>query len=495
MLMHLTRRIAWTSAALLVSPLWLSPSLGLADEAVQVSERQYTQAAERAAAKGDPVAETPAKPKRNVFAEGPEPSWIWGADPSKKYVLRKTFDGGHAKTVLLRAACDNVATLSLNGKKLGTNDNWNQPLQRDIKAQLVPGANVIEAEVSNGDGPAGFVAKIVLLGADGAAQFVVTDTSWQVAETRDAKETVAAAVTFKFGDHPGGKTFNDPAEASPPRDLFNLLPGFQVERLFTVPKETLGSWVNITSDPKGRLIVSDQGNLGFCRVTPPKIGSSDETKVEHLDIKFIDEKEQDETKRVKPMSGAQGLLWAFDSLYVVCNGGPGSGLYRCKDTDGDDQFDEVVKLRDIPGSGEHGPHAIRLSPDGKSLYVIAGNHTKLPFEIKTNAPPQTMGGQRTEQLRATLPEGVTSRLMPNWDEDVLLPRYWDPSGHAAGVLAPGGWICKIDPEGKTWEVFSSGYRNPFDFAFNADGEMFAYDVLPSGSVWQIHPPGASTPAA
>ncbi|MBC8115195.1 MAG: heme-binding protein, partial [Candidatus Saccharimonas sp.] len=146
------------------------------------------------------------------------------------------------------------------------------------------------------------------------------------------------------------------------------------------------------------------------------------------------------------------------------------------DTDGDDQYDEVVKLREIPGGGEHGPHAIRLSPDGKSLYVIAGNHTKMPFEVKTNAPPQTMGGQRTEQLRATLPEGVTSRLMPNWDEDVLLPRYWDPSGHAAGVLAPGGWICQTDPDGKTWEVFSSGYRNQFDFAFNADGEMFAYDA-------------------
>jgi putative heme-binding domain-containing protein len=66
--------------------------------------------------------------------------------------------------------------------------------------------------------------------------------------------------------------------------------------------------------------------------------------------------------------------------------------------------------------------------------------------------------------------------MPNWDEDLLLPRQWDGGGHAAGIHAPGGWICKIDPEGKTWDVFSSGYRNQFDFAFNADGEMFVYDA-------------------
>ncbi len=58
----------------------------------------------------------------------------------------------------------------------------------------------------------------------------------------------------------------------------------------------------------------------------------------------------------------------------------GSGFYRCKDTNGDDQFDEVVKLHEFRGGGEHGPHALQLSPDGKSIYVICGNHTRPPFE-------------------------------------------------------------------------------------------------------------------
>ncbi len=64
----------------------------------------------------------------------------------------------------------------------------------------------------------------------------------------------------------------------------------------------------------------------------------------------------------------------------------------------------------------------------------------------------------------------------NWNEDHLLPRQWDANGHAVGILAPGGWIAKTDPEGKTWEVVSAGYRNPYDMAFNADGELFAYDA-------------------
>ena len=329
----------------------------------------FTQKPEIAPSAGQPEEKKADTPTVNQFAEGPAPSWIWGDDQNKKYFVRKKFNGG-TQFAFLKAACDNVMVVWLNGEKVAASDNWNEPAELEIKGRLKPGENLIEAEITNAGGPAGFVAKIVLLNRDGKSRFVITDDSWEVAETRDAKEWGKAKVVSGLDGHPGGKAFVEGAAAeSGPRDLFNLLPGFQVEKLFTVPKDKLGSWVNMTTDPKGRLIVSDQGNLGLCRITPPAIGSNDETKVELLDVKIDG----------KMMSGAQGLLWAFDSLYVVCNGGPGSGLYRCRDTDGDDQFDKVEKLRDIPGGGEHGPHAIRLSPDGKSLFVAAGNHTKLPF--------------------------------------------------------------------------------------------------------------------
>ena len=143
------------------------------------------------------------------------------------------------------------------------------------------------------------------------------------------------------------------------------------------------------------------------------------------------------------------MLFAFESLYFSVNGGPGSGLYRARDTNGDDQFDELVKLKDFRGGGEHGPHALRLSPDGKHIVVICGNHTDPPGDFDT------------------------SRLPSNWSEDHLLPRQWDARGHARGKLAPGGWIAQTDPDGKTWEMLSVGYRNPYDMDFNADGELFA----------------------
>ncbi|MCC6510058.1 MAG: c-type cytochrome, partial [Pirellulaceae bacterium] len=210
--------------------------------------------------------------------------------------------------------------------------------------------------------------------------------------------------------------------------------GFKVEKIFQVPR-AMGSWVSLTTDPMGRLIACDQGGAGLYLITP---GTDKEpTRVQKMPV---------------ALSGAHGLLWAFDSLYAMVNGGNEPGLHRLRDANGDGLMDTDEFCMAVPGSGEHGPHAIILSPDKQSLFVCAGNHTKLPNAISSSRIPQ------------------------NWSEDHLLPRRWDANGHAAGILAPGGWICQVDPSGKNWDVVSMGYRNQYDIAFNADGELFTYDA-------------------
>lgn len=228
------------------------------------------------------------------------------------------------------------------------------------------------------------------------------------------------------------------AATATPEEKFSLLPGFKVELLYSVPRESQGSWVNLTVDAKGRLITSDQDGLLY-RVTPPPVGGdAAATLVEPIDL---------------DIGQAHGLLVAFGSLYVVVNGNvaEGSGLYRLRDTNGDDKYDEIKLLRKIAGGGEHGPHAVVVAPDGQSLLVVGGNHTRVP-------------------------ELNSSRLPSNWGEDFLLPRHWDANGHARGVLAPGGWICKIDPNGETWELICSGFRNEFDIAVSPAGDVFTYDA-------------------
>jgi putative heme-binding domain-containing protein len=223
-----------------------------------------------------------------------------------------------------------------------------------------------------------------------------------------------------------------------PAEKIKILKDFKVERLYSVPKNRQGSWVSMCVDPKGRLIVSDQYG-GLYRITaPPLGGAATATQVEKLDV---------------PLGEAQGLLWAFDSLYVVVNKGKkyASGLYRVRAGKGDDHLDTVEKLRAINGDGEHGPHAVLLGPDGKSLYIVCGNGTKF-----MNDPP--------------------SRVPKAWGEDHLLPRMPDGNGFMRDVLAPGGCIYRVDPGAKTWELISNGYRNPYDMAFNRHGELFTFDA-------------------
>ncbi|MFM7136014.1 MAG: c-type cytochrome [Planctomycetota bacterium] len=385
--------------------------------------------------------------------------WIWGADDNLAYRLRKTFAGGCRRATLV-ATGDNRMTLLLNGKAVATSDAWERPVRVDVTKLLRAGENELVAEVKNDGGIAGFSCRLVLEGEAGPPREVTSDGTWTAAEAGGGESApVAVRVVAAAGAGPWGNVLaGGDAGADQP---FALPAGFAVELLFVVPRDQLGSWVSLAVDPEGRLIASDQGDKGLVRISPAPLDGSGETIVEKLPA---------------AITGAQGLLWAFDALYVVCNEGTGSGLYRVTDSDGDDMPDKVEKLREFQGGGEHGPHNVLLSPDGQRLFVIMGNHTKIPFEVRNVTEPQTMGGLRTTQRRVELAADGSSRLPANWDEDVIIPRMWDGNGHAVGILAPGGSIVSTDPAGKTWEVWSAGYRNPYDFAFNADGEVFAYDA-------------------
>lgn len=225
-----------------------------------------------------------------------------------------------------------------------------------------------------------------------------------------------------------------------PIDRVKAADGFQVELLYSVPAEVHGSWVNMCEDNKGRLLVSDQFGKLY-RITPPAPGetlSQDDIIPVPVDIRAVN-----------------GMVWAFDALYVGVNDYERkipSGLYRITDSDGDDELDKVEMLRAMEARGDHGVHAVVPSPDGKSLFLITGNSTK-PVEFADN-----------------------SQVPQIWGEDHLLPSFPDGRGHNRGVLAPGGIIYKVDPDGKNFEAYANGFRNIFDAAFNRDGELFTYDA-------------------
>ncbi len=387
-----------------------------------------------------------------------EPEWVWLSKTGQKderLTFRKKFtlpEGG-LKTATLQYTCDNGAEAFINGKALAKNLDWQQPTTIELKKHLRAGENELVVKATNKSGSAGLVAKLLVETEELKRIVVETDGTWEVTPT-GTEAWKPAFVVAKYGAAPWGKALEG-GKAEGKRGATEValeatdvvtLPGFTTERLYVVPKDEQGSWVALTPDPKGRILACDQYG-GLYRLTAPPIGTKGEAQVEKLKT---------------DIAGAHGILYAFDSLYFMKNEQAGThGLYRLRDTDGDDQFDEVKLLREMNGGGEHGPHSIVLSPDGKSLFIACGNHTKLPENMEI------------------------SRAARAWQEDHVIERMWDANGHARGILAPGGYICKTDPEGKKFELYSYGFRNEFDAAFNDLGDLFTYD---SDMEWDIGSP-------
>ena len=381
------------------------------------------------------------------------PEWIWtSATPGEGEIIffRKAIElKDTPQSAVFTGSCDNVFTLFVNAKHCVEHSNWEQPIREDVTKQLTKGSNLIALRCRNEGGPGGMVGELVVKYADGSVQKIPTDKTWVgSSEGKDGwqqpkfddKAWKPAHVIGKLGIAPwnevvwGNARPAGPLSTATPIMAINTLPGFEVELVYSVPKGEQGSWVSMTVDQKGRLITSDQGGSLY-RITPGK--TTEETKVEKLSV---------------PIGQAQGLLCVQDKLYVVVNGNAakGAGLYRITDADINDEWDTVELMMKLNGGGEHGPHAVRLGPDGK-LYVVAGNFTAIPDGSGKNAPHR------------------------NWAEDQLLPRNPDGGGHDPHIMAPGGWVARCDIDGSNWQLLCAGLRNSYDIAFNQDGELFTFD--------------------
>lgn len=218
-----------------------------------------------------------------------------------------------------------------------------------------------------------------------------------------------------------------------PEDALATLPGFKVEHILKADPKANGSWICLAKDPKGRLLLGGQNGQPITRVTIK------EGKVEKQEILTI------------PVSETMGMLFVGDVLYISGNGKKGFALYRCKDTKGDDSYDDVEFLREWQGgSGEHGSHGLVLGPD-KMLYAVCGNFTAAPKDLASSTPHRNFG------------------------DDLALKRMEDGNGFGAGLKPPGGYVARMDLDGKNVEMFSAGQRNAYDIGFNADGELFGFD--------------------
>lgn len=221
--------------------------------------------------------------------------------------------------------------------------------------------------------------------------------------------------------------------------------GFFVEAV--ADADLVGSLIQLTFDAQGRPVVSKERSHPVRLVDSDGDGFFDSEQVVSHDVE-----------------NCQGIWFDGSTLYANCTN-PDDGeacLFRLPDDDGDGVADAREIVVQFTGRiGEHGPHDIRRAPDG-SVTVLLGNHTFIPAERIAEESP-----------------------MRRHKESQLLDRYMDARGHAVGRRAPGGALFRIERGGETFSLLFGGFRNPYNHAYNYDGEVFTFD---SDMEWDLNLP-------
>jgi putative membrane-bound dehydrogenase-like protein len=373
--------------------------------------------------------------------------WIWydaghpeQSAPVGKVWFRREVRADEPSTGAARVLCDDHFVLWVNGTKIGEGDA-NRVYRFNLNDIVDRGPNVICVEAENRGGKAGLFVDGEVRSQGGHNLPFDTGAAW-VATTTAPQGT--AWLQPKF-DTRGWKPVKvlGPHEKSPWKEIvlketyldrFDVPPGFELSRI-AEPK-LVGSLVAMTWGNRGRLIVSRERGPILCLIDDNHDGLYDRIVEYTTDVK-----------------NCQGLCTVGDDLYAVGSGPKGVGVYCLPDKNHDDKADEVrMVVHSQGGMGDHGPHDVIFGPDGW-LYHNMGNHAHI-----------------TEKPQPTSP-------CRNYDEDYLLvPKFEDAGGHAVGIKAPGGTIWRFTPDGKRWWMETSGFRNEYDFAFNAAGDMFTFDA-------------------
>lgn len=240
-----------------------------------------------------------------------------------------------------------------------------------------------------------------------------------------------------------------------PNQVIQAINGFKVEVVAKADREKQGSWISVTEDDQGRIILGANEQQPFTRLTLDASG-----RVVNNETIFT------------PVSESMGTLWFNDALYVqggrlpatfketIDNPGFGrqsgqAGLHRMRDPRGDGSFTAIDTLRTWDGHegghSDHGIHDLKVSPDGKHFYIINGNGVVPPPDTSPNSPHR------------------------HYADDRIIPKLGDFTDRINGERPPAGYIARTDFEAKDLHIVAGGMRNALHFDWNADGDIFSFD--------------------
>jgi putative heme-binding domain-containing protein len=371
------------------------------------------------------------------------PHWIWRRDTSGDVGLGSNANApcqfehrfpldARVLSATLRPAADFCqVTVAVNGRPLVNVEPYSATVEVDATAAMRHGENHVSVIAKSVGGPAALALSLHLVTADGQQRTVVTDGRWLTGANKPDRPAVSlgqvertlwglgrrSAAIAPFENYEQWRqALNQPGANN--SASFWTAPGFEISLVRRAGPDE-GSWVSLAFDSQGRITIARE-DKGLLRMTL----DADRNSIANVEV--INDELQE----------CRGLLYAYDALYANANNS--KGLYRLRDNDRDDRFDEVKLLREFPGSVGHGRNDLALGPDGL-IYSIHGDAVDLPTrDINDHTSPlrEARRGQSTKE----------------------------------------GYVLRTDRDGRQWELVCGGLRNPFGLAFNPASDLFTYDA-------------------
>lgn len=402
-------------------------------------------------------------------ASAQEAQWIWSPEHAPDSVptgvachFRKVLQIRSPEAGQIAIAADDAYDLFVNGRRVATGTAQKKLVEHDVSKFLTRGANVIAIKVTNRSGKtAALVARVTVKDKNGGWQSYSTDDSWKAelsplplwntalyndrswaaasafgelttaAPARDPAGEAATSVAASEASTPSEAASDEPAGRS---SRFTIDDSFQVQSVLS--GEDSGSLTAMTFNEFGHILAAKEGG-GLLLIYDANNDKIPEKVRTYCDI----------------VQNIQGILALNGEVFVTGEGPDGPALYRLADKDRDGMLESVRAIVRFECEVlEHGAHGLVLGPDGL-IYVLLGNHAKVVGNYDDGSPHRDY-----------------------YEGDLLQPRYEDPGGHAVGIKAPGGTIIRTDTEGSGVQLVAGGLRNPYDLAFNRDGEMFIHDA-------------------
>lgn len=402
-------------------------------------------------------------------------NWIWddpqassdaqGNDP--RYIRHAFELPTAAKKATVQISVDNSYELFVNGKKIGSDGNWNEAETYDVTKQLQKGKNVLAVKAQNAGGPAGAIVRLFVILPDEKKLVFGSGGKWKVSTVEIDKWTSpelddsrwpAAIVLGDASSGPwniagGSSGSGGPQDAnvsdgkitgyrpaSEELEHFILPEGFQIELVVSEPQ--IINPVCVTLDEQGRMFVSESHTYRYgAGRSPVKTPTNPIVRLDPLpDGKGY--------KRVLVAEGfddpVMGMAIRDGKLWCTAN----NYLYTFDLTDEGPAKNKQVLLTDKNKAwNPFGMFVLEWGPAG-DLYLSVGNHN-----IDIGPPDQEKG----QGVSGRGNSGIIARMNADGTEIQRLVH---------GLRVP--YSFDFDPYAQLW-LLSNGQGNPNRFVRVIDG--------------------------